>query len=67
MQDHTVDIATQLAGIPQEVKVDIDQYIFSIHSYHKTPRIYKASEGAMAKFVEFKQRLNEFDAQSDYG
>lgn len=66
-QDHNVEIKAQLTGIPEDVKIDIDEYIKCIHQNHKEARIYKASEEAMAKFLKYKIKLNEIDAKSDYG
>ena len=62
-----MDIDAQLAGIPENVKIDIDKYIKTIHKNHKEARIYKASEEAMAQFLKYKILLNEIDAKSDYG
>ena len=62
-----MDIEAQLAGIPEDVKIDIDEYIRCIHQNHKEARIYKASEEAMAQFLKYKIKLNEIDAKSDHG
>ena len=67
LKDHNVDITAQLAGVPEAVKIDIDQYIVQIHKNHLKPRIYQANQAAMDKFLECKTRLNEIDAQSDFG
>ena len=66
-QDHSVDLDDQLKGIPEEMNMDIDLFIKTIHATHKVPRLYKFSKEAKAQFHAAKAKLNEMDAQSNYG
>lgn len=56
----------QLAGIPEDVDMDMDLYIKTLHTNHKTDRIYKVSEEALTFFKECKTKLDELDAESNY-
>ena len=60
-------MAAQLAAIPDNVKIDIDQYLKTISLHHKVPRTYKVHKEALNKFIEIKDALKDIDKQSNHG
>ena len=66
-KDYEVDIHQQLEKIPDEVKVDVKEYLKTINRHHRNPRTYTTPLDVRNKLIEFKVELNDIDRQSNHG